>query len=162
MRPQEPNRWVAWYLLVKEEWLPARRRALREWWSAVRQEPRLAWQTPQVRYGAAILGVILLAVLATSLVDALALPPPANARPQATTANFHVVCSDPECGHHFLIERKFGFSRFPVECPKCHKPSGERAARCHSSTCGGRYVATAEKEEQRYCPRCGTRLGPGS
>ena len=58
MPPPERNRLVTWYLLVKDEWLPAQRRRLEEWWSAVRAEPRLAWATPQVRYGVFGLGIV--------------------------------------------------------------------------------------------------------
>lgn len=156
----ERNRLVTWYLLVKDEWLPTQRRRLEEWWSAVRAEPRLAWETPQVRYGVFGLGIVAAVLVVASLFNALTLPPPAAARPEATTANFHVVCSNPTCGHHFLIVGKFGFDDFPVNCPRCNQKTGQRALRCKSSVCQGRYVPTVEKDGQLHCRICDAPLGP--
>ena len=160
MPPPDRSRLIAWYLLIKDEWLPAQRQKLGEWWSAVREEPRLLWDTPQVVYGLIGLGGLVVILVAVSLLNAFTPPPPANARPEATTANFHVVCSRSECLHHFMIERNFGFDDFPVECPRCHHQTGQLALRCRSNTCGGRYVPTIEKDGQLHCRICDNALGP--
>ncbi|MHC4092136.1 MAG: hypothetical protein ACYSVY_18005 [Planctomycetota bacterium] len=159
MPPPERNRLITWYLLLKDEWLPAQRQRLADWSQAVREEPRLVWQTPQIRY--TVYGLGGLAAL-WALLWALSLlqpAPPKGARPRANTANIHVVCSNPECKHHFVILRKFGFDNFPVACPRCEQEKGRRAMRCFSSTCDRKLVAPVESDSRLHCSECGADLG---
>lgn len=160
MPAPERNRLNTWYVLIKEEWLPAQVTRVKAWISAAREEPALVWQTPQVRY--AVMGVgALVAVWILIFLFSLLEPPGAkNAQPRAKTATFHVVCGNRDCGHHFLIERKFGFDDFPVECPKCGQETARHAMRCHSEDCGGRYVIAQEEDGQLRCAECGASLGP--
>ncbi len=160
MPPPDRNRLTAWYLLIKDEWLPTQRHKFGEWWVAVREEPRLLWNTPQFVYSLIGLGVIIAIVVVAWLTDFVAPPPPSDARDKATTANFHVVCSQPECLHHFMIEREFGFDDFPVECPRCKQDTGQQGQRCRSNTCRGRYVPTIEKDGHIHCRICDATLGP--
>ena len=159
MSAPRDNRLITWYLLLKDEWLPAQWTRLKDWFSAVRAEPHLFWQTPQVRYGGIAVGVLVAVWFLAGLARMLE---PANARemqPQATTATFHVLCTNPDCKHHFLVERKFGFDDFPVQCPRCKQKTGQHAVRCVSTLCGGKYVAPIEMDGELRCPECGAVLG---
>ena len=159
MPPQQQNRLVAWYLLVKDEWLPGQWQRLVAWSAAARREPYLIWQTPQIRYAVyglgALAGVWLLVWMATLLEPA----PSQGVRSRAQTANFHVVCSNPQCKHHFVIVRKFGFKRFPVTCTRCDQKSCQRARRCFSPTCNRRFVIPITSEARLRCSECGADLG---
>lgn len=159
MPPPPQSRLIAWYLLLKDEWVPAQWRNLSAWGQAAREEPRLIWETPQVRYVAygvgAIVGVGVLVWL-TGTLDTT----PKSAQPRAKTADFHVICLEGDCGYHFLVNRKFGFDRFPVACPHCQERTGHRAQRCHSPACAGKYVAPIESEGELTCASCGADLGP--
>jgi hypothetical protein len=160
MPPRQRNRLITWYLLLRDEWLPTQWEGLKTWCSAVRAEPILAWQTPKVRYAAFGLAVFLGIWV---LLWALSLLAPAGAeemQSRAKTANFHVVCSNPECKRHFLIKRKFGFDDFPVQCPYCKRETGKHAVRCTSATCRGRYVIPIEVDDELRCSECGAILGP--
>ena len=58
MPPPDQNRLVAWFLLIKDEWLPSQKERLWAWCAAARAEPYLIWQTPQVRYGTILAGAL--------------------------------------------------------------------------------------------------------
>lgn len=153
MAQEDPNRLSEWILLVREQ-LVSWRLCLTDWFDAVREEPVLLWQTPAVRYGlyasAASVGVWFISVFVGMMIPA----PPAEAGPEATTADYHVVCSETQCAKHFVIHRKFGFNKFPVSCPKCHRSTGSQARRCLSPACAGRWVAPENRDEKWLCPRC--------
>lgn len=160
MPPRDRNRLVSWYLLLKDEWLPAQRQRLGEWAQACREEPTLIWQTPQVRW-TVIAAVGLTAILVAAwFIEWVAPGAPPSAGPLAKTATFHVVCTNPDCKQHFLIERRFNFDGFPVLCPRCHNKTAQRALRCSSAQCGGRHVAVAERGGRFICTECGADLGP--
>jgi hypothetical protein len=91
----------------------------------------------------------------SGLIGLMAPAVPEGAQPEAKTADFHVVCTNPDCGHHFLIHEKFGFHRFPVVCPACGQKTGAEARRCFSETCRGRWVAPREVNGKLQCPVCG-------
>lgn len=157
MAQEGPNRLAEWLLLLREQ-VPAVRRRFEEWLAAVREEPALIWETLAVRYATYAAGLLVLMWLTVWAVEMITPPPPASARPAATTADFHVVCTDTACAHHFAIRRKFGFHKFPVECPKCEKKTGIRARRCGSQTCQGRWVAAHKEDGNTYCSVCGRRF----
>ena len=154
MPPSQNNRLIAFILLLKDEWLPAQRNRFNEWYFECRQEPILFWETPKVRYGTYALGGITALWIITWLIGSFD-PVPTDARPRATTAGYHVTCGRNDCGHHFLIDRKFGFDDFPVVCPQCHKETGQQSMRCLSSKCKGKYVLPAEREGKKVCRECG-------
>ncbi|HUU83172.1 MAG TPA: hypothetical protein VM243_06670 [Phycisphaerae bacterium] len=160
MPSPQRSRFVEWFVLLRDEWLPSQRERITAWYEVVREEPFLIWHTPAIRYGVYALGCLLavwLLVWAASLLE----PAPAkDAGPRARTANFHVVCSDPECGHHFMIAREFGFKKFPVKCPKCGEKTGQRGVRCNSPACRGRFVTTTTIDGELRCNQCGAVLGP--
>ncbi len=157
MAQEHPNRLAEWLTLLRKN-IPVVREHFLDWVEAVREEPRLAWETPALRYGVYGLSGIILLWVAAGVVR-LAVPPlPASAKPQATTADFHVVCANPDCSHHFVIHREFGFDDFPVLCPECKRESGVAARRCNSATCAGRWVAPQSTAEGMVCPVCGSRL----
>lgn len=157
MSQEGPNRFAEWLLLLREQ-IPAVRHRLGVWLSAVQEEPALLWQTNVVRYAAFGGGGLLAVWLLVSLVGMLTPPPPASARPTATTADFHVVCANPSCGYHFVVHRRFGFHDFPVKCPRCGQETGTRALLCNSPTCRGRWVAPRKTAKGALCPVCGMRL----
>lgn len=136
------------------EHAPIVRKHLRDWWDACREEPRLFWQTQAVRYAVYATGGFTVLWLLTYSVGLVVPPPPASARPEATTADYHVLCVNPDCGRHFVINRTFGFSGFPVDCAKCEQRTGLRGVRCMSKTCGRRWVAPIEEDGVRMCPEC--------
>ena len=157
MAQERPSRLAEWLMLVRKQ-MPVVREHFAAWVEAVREEPRLAWETSAVRYAVYALAGVVLVWLATSMTGWLAPPPPPSARPTATTADFHVVCSDPNCGYHFVIHRKFGFRDFPVECPQCKRGTGVSARRCNSPSCNGRWAAPSQAEKGLQCPHCGAKL----
>ena len=154
MAQEDPNRLIEWLGVLRKA-APRVKQHFEAWVDQVREEPRLIWETPAVRYvvyGVAGLIVVLVARTATEMLT------PArsvSARPAATSGDFHVVCTDPTCGHHFVIHREFGFSKFPVKCPKCERERGASARRCSSSTCRGSWVAPVREDGRLACPTCG-------
>lgn len=154
MAQEDPNKLVEWLLAFREH-APAVRQRFLDWFEAVREEPVLLWHTPAIRYGTYGVGGLILVWVVTGLVAMLVPPPPSNARPTATTADFHVICSDADCGHHFVIHREFGFRGFPVACPACDRRSGMKARPCHSATCQGRWIVPEKQGDRTRCPVCG-------
>jgi hypothetical protein len=146
---------------LRQGGLPAIKLRLLAWFEACREEPRLIWHTTAVRVGVYLIAGLLL-IKVVGLVFSLAAPGGPEPVPFSRTADFHVVCMNEQCGHHFVINRKFGFDDFPVACPKCGKNTGMHARRCVSDTCKGRWVAPVSRVGGLYCPHCDSRLGAGS
>lgn len=140
MAQEKPNRLVELLLLLREQG-PALRRRMGLWLEAVREEPVLIWATPAVRYAGYGLGAVIVLAATLQIAGMITPPPPPGASAPAASADFHVVCSDPACAHHFVIHRQFGFHKFPVQCLKCKRQTGARARLCNSSTCRGQWVA---------------------
>ncbi len=157
MAQEGPNRLTEWLLLIREQ-APVVRRRLEDWLSAVREEPALIWETIAVRYAAYAAGGLLLVWLAAWIPSLLIPPAPANARPAATTADFHVVCADTDCAHHFVIHRRFGFRKFPVTCPECKRKTGAQARRCNSKVCSGKWIVPQKSDRETRCALCGNPL----
>lgn len=157
MAQERPNRLAEWVVLLREQ-VPVVRRHLSEWAKACWEEPRLIWETSAVRYATYLLAGMIGLWGVVTMADLIAPPRPVSARPEATQADFHVICSNPDCRHHFVIRRKFGFRKFPVRCPKCGREMGEQARRCTSKACQGRWVLPAKREGLAVCPRCGEPL----
>lgn len=159
MAQEKPNRLAEWLMLAREQW-PVLRQGVADWAAQCREEPALIWATPLVRYGT----YIVLGLIGVGLVfQARNLIAPASSaviRPRATMADFHVLCSDRSCRHHFVIHRKFGFDDFPVVCAKCKKRTGEHARPCNSQQCRRRWVAPVRTDAGQVCPYCGTVLEP--
>ncbi len=153
MAYEGPNRLAEWYQALREQ-LPVVRKAFTDWRDQVREEPELIWQTPAVRYVVYGLGAMMTVWGVTFAIALITPPPPKGAREQATTADFHVVCTDAMCHHHFVMRREFGFDDFPVQCPKCQKQSGQSARPCNSKTCGGKWVAPIVTDSKKVCPVC--------
>ena len=159
MAQEKPNRLVEWLLLLRQNY-PVARRHVRMWLEAVKEEPTLIWQTPAVRYATYGVGGLILAWIVSGLAGWFTPPPPVGAKPVATTADYHVVCSAPNCGQHFVVHRKFGFRGFPLTCPKCRQVTGMQAIKCNSSTCQGKWVIPAAEGDALVCPMCGGTLRP--
>jgi len=154
---EKPNRLAEWLTLARRN-APVARQRFAEWWEAVREEPRLAWESYLVRYPAYALGGLLVVFLVSTAIGFISPPLPRSAQPSASTADFHVVCTEPACGHRFVINRGFGFDDFPVTCPKCRKLTGHAARPCYSTSCNGRWVAPVKRDDGPYCPICAARL----
>lgn len=157
MAQEDPNRLAEWLLAFREH-APVIRRRFLDWLEVVREEPVLLWHTPVIRYATYGAGGLMLVWMATGLVAMIVPPPPASARPTATTADFHVICNDADCGRHFVIHREFGFRGFPVACPKCDRPSGMKARPCNSASCQGRWIVPEQQDDRVRCPVCGDRF----
>ena len=157
MAQEKPNRLVEWLLLLRSQ-IPIMRDRAADWLDAVKAEPILIWQTPAVRYATYGVGGVVLVWIAVSAANLFVFAPPVGAKPEATTADFHVVCSNPGCGAHFVTHREFGFGKFPVECPRCERETGIAARPCPSPTCRGRWVAPMTVDGKLQCPRCGKPL----
>lgn len=151
------NRWSEFRETARER-RDIARHEFNEWFNAAKQEPSLIWQTPAVRYGVYLIGGAM-ALLAAKTAIGLLQPSPKEVVPRATTANFQVICTNQGCWHHFMIERKYRFKGFPVECPKCHQASGQQAMRCDSDTCRGRLVPTTVADGRIRCVQCAADLG---
>jgi len=141
------------------EWLPGAQAQVLETWEAIREEPAQIWNSVAFRCGMLALGGIILIVAARFTTSMLVPNAPDGHRQLSKTANFEVFCSNPSCKHHFLINKPFGYDRFPVKCPKCGKQTGERAVRCDSRTCQGRLVLPRKEGKTLVCSRCGAKLG---
>ncbi len=159
MAQEKPNRLSEWLLTARTQ-APIVRQHLRDWVGACREEPRLIWETAAVRYSTYGIGGLVIVQIVLSVVGMIAPPPPASAKPAAVSADYHVVCTQPECGEHFIVHRRFGFSGFPVECPVCKQPRGMPARRCHSEPCRGRWVAPVKTPDGWRCPQCSGPMEP--
>ncbi len=152
------NQWLELWQATKEH-TEAAREQFRVWRAAAKEEPQLIWETPAVRYGVyGVCGLVAVMMLRTGI----GLLQPVDSgrfQPRATTAHFDVMCSNVKCGRHFKIERRFKFSEFPVDCPYCKMPNGERALHCNSDHCGGKLVITVEEDGLVYCTECDAVLG---
>lgn len=153
MAYEGPNRLGEWYEALREQ-VPVVRKGFSDWREQVREEPSLIWQTPAVRYVVYGVGAAITLWVVTFAIALITPPPPKGARAQATTADFHVVCTESGCGHHFVMHRDFGFDDFPVKCGECGKLSGYSARPCNSAKCGGRWVAPVVTETGKSCPKC--------
>jgi hypothetical protein len=154
MAYQKPSPFSEWLLILRERW-PVMRRQAGEWVGQVREEPILLWQTPAIRYCMYAVGVLIFIWLISIAAGSIAPPLPEEAKARAKTADFHVICTDERCMHHWMINREFGFDDFPVQCPKCNQMTGRQAVRCYSGECKGQWVVPTEREGVRYCPICG-------
>lgn len=153
MAQERPGRIEVWMEIIRQQ-APVVRQHVRAWLTECRENPALIWETAAVRYAAYLLcGAILL--VATSWLTAALSPLPQDASKRAATADFHVLCTNSACGRHFVIQRKFGFDRFPVTCPGCGQKSGHRARACHSAACNGRWVLPQVAGRTQKCPACG-------
>ena len=157
MAQEGPNRLFEWLNLIREEAINVRD-LVGDWLEQVREEPALIWATPVIRYATYGVAATVVVWVVSGVAGAITPPPPASARPAATTADFHVVCTVTHCEHHFVIHREFGFHRFPVQCPRCQRETGVSARKCSSPTCMGRWVAPVQDETGLKCPRCGARF----
>ncbi len=158
MPAPQRNQWIEAWEAAKERQAAARD-ALEQWWQAVKEEPALFWQTSAVRYSAYGLAALVVVLFVRAGIGLLQPGNSATVQPRATTANFDVLCSNPSCGAHFLIERKFRFRKFPVRCGHCNQMTGQRALRCSSATCAGRLVMSIEENREFRCVSCGAVLG---
>lgn len=144
------------YLEGFKAWRGNLRTRLGDWKDAVREEPVLIWQTTAIRYSVyAIAGCLGL----SAILWGLSLFHPPQAAPPAKTADFHVLCTNPSCGRHFVINRKFNFDDFPVPCPVCKQKTGQQAMRCSSKQCGGQWVVPKTTQDRLRCPICAEDLG---
>lgn len=157
MAQERPSRLAGLVEMIREQWPVLRHRAA-EYAVEVREDPGLLWQSAGVRYGVYIGGGLVLLWIVMAVAGALVPPAPKGVQPRATTADFHVICQNTACGHHFVIRRDFGFRKFPVVCPKCQQPMGARAYLCTSKECRARWVVPQVIEGQSYCPECKTAL----
>lgn len=153
---KEPR--LGYYLDAFRAWLPTVKLRFLAWLEACREQPILIWHTSAVRYS--VYGIVGLIAILTIRGIANSFVPPVLVE-RAETADIQVLCSDPNCGKLFVINREFDFDDFPVKCPACQKETGVRALRCASPTCGGILVAPQKSADGRklVCPRCQSVLG---
>lgn len=157
MAQEKPNRLVEFVLLLRQQG-PVLRQHIVEWLAAIQENPRLLWEAAGVRYFTYLVGGVILAWGVSAVAHSLAPPLPPGAKQLATTADFHVVCSRPECGEHFVINRSFGFRSFPVPCAKCKQMTGNTARQCNSEKCHGRWVLPKQSELGWICSSCTQRF----
>ena len=153
MAQEKPNRLVEFVLLLRKQGSVLRQHVV-EWLAAIQENPRLLWEAAGIRYFTYLVGGVMLAWGASVIAHSLAPPLPPGAKQLATTADFHVLCSRPECGEHFIINRSFGFRSFPVPCAKCQQTTGNLARQCNSEKCHGRWVRPTPDETGSTCPMC--------
>jgi len=143
MAQEKPSKLSEWGDAIRAH-APEVRRAAGVWVGRVREEPLLLWEPPAVRYAVYVVGAIVAVWLINFAIHAFAPPLPVAAGPGATTADFHVICSNPACGKHFVVHRKFGFRGFPVACPFCKQKTGLRAVPCTADTCTQQWVLPSD------------------
>jgi hypothetical protein len=140
--PVEKESKTSQWISALREWLPTVGPRLKEWWEVVRENPRLIWETTNVRWAALAVAVLVSLFMVRGCVTAII---PASRGEPAETALFHVTCTNPGCHHHFVIEREFGFDDFPVQCPKCGKETGVHAV-LKPGAGGGRWVPRERRD----------------
>ncbi len=153
MAYEKPSQFKEWVDAIRAQ-IPVLREQTGNWLRAIRVEPHLLWQAGAVRYSVYVLSGLIAMWGCLKVAHSIA-PPPATETAPATTADFHVVCSRPDCGHHWMINRELGFDDFPTVCAKCGNRSGAAARRCTSDACGGRWVAPTWSGGVQMCPVCG-------
>lgn len=153
MAQEKPKRLTEWLAIARHN-MPLAKHQLKTWWEEVREEPGQAWDHYLVRYPVYAVGGLIVVWLVSVGLSWFAPPLPASAKATATTADFHVICTESSCGQHFMINRPFGFNDFPVTCPRCRKITGEVARPCYSKDCNGRWVAPVRTDEGLRCPHC--------
>ncbi|MCO6436460.1 MAG: hypothetical protein J5J06_05180 [Phycisphaerae bacterium] len=153
MAQERPGRIAEWSEIARQR-APVLRQHFRAWIAACQENPHMIWEAAPVRYATYALGAVVLLWSASWLTTAIN-PLPQEASERAVTADFHLLCTNPQCGYHFVIQRKFGFNDFPVTCPKCEQKTGHRARPCYSPACGGRWVVPHTDGRVERCPRCG-------
>lgn len=161
MPAPQRNPWKDWAEVAKERTAIAKDQ-FRQWCKNVREEPGLFWATDSVRYATYTLGLVTAAWMLQFGVSLLQPVRAKDSTPRASTAFFDVVCTNPACGKLFKIERKFRFRSFPVVCAYCRQTTGQRALRCPSTACRGRFVPVVDKDERFLCASCGRVLADGS
>ncbi|MHC5110095.1 MAG: hypothetical protein ACYTHJ_09475 [Planctomycetota bacterium] len=151
MAEEKPNPLAEWIIAIRAH-APVIRQRFSNWLEACREEPTLIWQTDAVRYATyALSGIIAIWMIAVAI-DLVTPPVPESAKPEATTADYHVICTS--CDTHTVIHREFEFDDFPVKCTGCDSMNGRRAVRCSSSTCRGKWMVPIFEGDARYCPYC--------
>ena len=141
-------------MVTLREWLPTVRPFLAERYAFARETPGLVWRLPEVRWSIIVLGVLLVVTLLRFSFGLFSLVPAGEIQRRATTGDFQVVCTNEQCKKHFVINRKFKFDDFPVECPTCKQETGQRALRCRSKTCRGQLVPTEIRGGDYVCRQC--------
>jgi len=137
--PVEKESKLSVWIAALREWVPMVRARTVDWWMVVRENPVLIWQTPAVRYTVIGIGGLIAVLVLRWFLLAMA-PDSAGGGKPTRTAQFHVICDSPDCGHHFAITREFKFKKFPVQCPKCNKKTGYRAVLSTSGPDKGQWV----------------------
>ena len=145
---------LAKVIVAFREWLPTVKPYLQERYAFVRDTPGLVWRLPEVKYPLIALGGLLVVGLLRFVIGFLSPVPGDSFKPQATTGDFQVVCTNEQCKKRFVINRKFKFDDFPVECPACKQHTGRRALRCHSKACRGQLVPTEIRSGDYVCRQC--------
>ena len=144
------------------EWLPGVKPRAIEWWETIREEPGQLWASLAFRCVCLVAGGIVVLWISTAIVSWVARGPQSAHGPAARTANFDVLCSDADCAHRFVINRKFSFHKFPVTCIKCKQETGQRGRRCASNTCSGKLAIALESDLGPICNQCGQRFADGA
>lgn len=157
MAQERPNRLAEWVLLVRRH-APVVKQQFADWLDACKQEPRLIWETAAIRYTTYLVTGMIVVQVVLSSVTAFQPPLPPSAKAAATTADFHVLCTNPACVTHFVIHRRFGFDDFPVQCPRCNRETGQAARQCLSNKCRGTWVVPVKKSSGSQCPYCSGNL----
>lgn len=154
MAQERPNR-LAELLALARQGLPTLREQARMALARLRAEPGRVWEVAAVRYAVyGLVGLIATWILAF-VVGLISPPPPPGARDPARSADFRIVCGDPQCGYNYVLRREFGYEGFPAACHRCKKVTGVPGRRCFSPRCEGRWIAPVESETQSTCPVCG-------
>ncbi len=156
-RTDEHNRLSQWIIALRE-FLPTIKPRLRDRYIPLHETPTLAWHYPEIKYTTYLLAALVMIWLVRFAIVLIQPGPPESFKPQATTADFQVFCTNPQCPSHdqlFVIHREFGFHGFPVECPVCKKLTGLRALKCFSPTCNGKLIPARYENSHWVCTVCG-------
>lgn len=122
----------------------------KQWRSDVREDPSLLWRSAVIRIPAWIIIGLALYFGLRGLLGGI-FSGPTDVGDSTPLATLYVVCTNPDCAHHFQTRRPIDFADWPIACPVCNQMTVQRARLCPKCR---HWVAIAPGDGSGSCPHC--------